>query len=237
MDEDQHVVGVAGRQGLEAGAVCRTWVRGTPRIQWIPDVAHRREAFQDPGAGGVRDGRQIHARPWRHVCDERGLARGDGDDPGPPPADAATGPTHALHELRGLQQLVQVGAADHPGGVQRGVRHPGLAGERSGMGDRRGLRLVAASDLDRHDRLAELERAIGKCQKPLRPLEPLHEQDDRACLRVVQAVSEVVAQVQDHLRATADDPAEADPRPRMHERVRHRARLRDAGDAASGQVR
>ena len=59
---------------------------------------------------------------------------------------------------------------------------PRLAGERPGVGDRRGLGLVAPPDLDGHDRLAELERAVGQGEEPLGPLEALDEQDDRACV-------------------------------------------------------
>ena len=124
-----------------------------------------------------------------------------------------------------------------PGRVERGVGHPRLAGERAGVGDRRGLRLVAPPDLDGHDRLAQLERPIGERQEPLGPLEPLDEQDDRARLGVVEAVGEVVADVEDDLRAAADDPREADPVPGMDERVADRARLGDPGDAAPWQVR
>ena len=117
---------------------------------------------------------------------------------------------HALDQLGGLEQLVEVAAADHAGRVERGVGHPRLAGQRSGMGDRRGLRLVAPADLDGHDRLAELERPIGQREEPLGALEALDEQDDRARLRVVEAVGQVVAHVEDDLGAAADDPREAD---------------------------
>ena len=105
------------------------------------------------------------------------------------------------------------------------------------MGDRRGLRLVAPPDLDGHDRLAQLERAVGQGEEPLGPLEALDEQDDRARLRVVEAVGQVVAQVEDDLRAAADDPREADPVARMDERVGDRTRLGDPGHAAARQVR
>ena len=105
-----------------------------------------------------------------------------------------------------------------------------------GVGHRGRLRLVAPADLDRHDRLAELERAVGQGEEPFRALEPLDEQDDRGRLGVVEAEREVVADVEDDLRAAADDPREADPVARMDERVGHRARLGDPGDAAARQV-
>ena len=116
-------------------------------------------------------------------------------------------------ELGRLEQLVEVVAADDAGGIERRVGHPGLAGERPGVGDRGGLRLIAPPDLDGHDRLAELERAVGEGQEPLRPLEPLDEQDDRRRLGVIEAVGEVVADVEHDLRAAADDPREPDPGP------------------------
>ena len=102
--------------------------------------------------------------------------------PGPAPPDPPPGPPDALDQLGRLEQLVEVAAADDPGGVERGVGHPRLAGERAGVGDRGGLRLVAPTDLDGHDRLAQLERPIGQREEPLRPLEALDEQDDRARL-------------------------------------------------------
>ena len=101
----------------------------------------------------------------------------------------------------------------------------------------RRLGLLAPTDLHGHDRLAELERAVGEGEEPLRPLEPLEEQDDRRRLRVVEAVREVVADVEDDLGPAADDPAEADARARVDEGVGHRARLGDAGDTAARQVR
>ena len=157
--------------------------------------------------------------------------------PGPSAADAPAGPARPLDQLGGLEQLVEVAAADDPGRVERRVGDPRLAGQRPGMGDRGGLRLVAPADLDRHDRLAELERPVGQGEEPLGPLEPLDEQDDRARLGVVEAVGEVVADVEDDLRAAADDPREADPVARVDERVGDRARLGDPGDAAARQVR
>ena len=85
-------------------------------------------------------------------------------------------------ELRRLEQLVEVVAADDAGGVERGLGDPVLAGERPGVGHGRCLGLGAATDLDGHDRLAELERPIGQREEALRPLEALDEQDDRACV-------------------------------------------------------
>ena len=58
-----------------------------------------------------------------------------------------------------------------------------------GVGHRGRLRLVAAADLDGHDRLADLEGAVGEGEEPLGPLEALDEQDDRARLGVVEAVA------------------------------------------------
>ena len=47
-------------------------------------------------------------------------------------------------------------------------------------------------------------------------------------LRVVEAVGEEVAHVEDDLAAAADDPREADAGPGVDEGVGHRARLGDA---------
>ncbi len=101
------------------------------------------------------------------------------------------------------------------------------------MGDRRGLGLRAAPDLDDHDRLVELERAVGEREEPLRALEALEEQDHGVRLGVVEAVGEEVARVEDDLAAAADDPREADPVAGVDERVGDRARLGDPGDAAA----
>ena len=78
----------------------------------------------------------------------------------------------ALDQLGRLEQLVEVGAADDAGCIERGVRRTRLARERAGVGDRGGPRLLAAADLDDHDRLAELERPVGQGQEPLRPRKP-----------------------------------------------------------------
>ncbi len=173
----------------------------------------------------------------REVGDERGLAGRHGHDAGPAAAHAPPEPAATRHELRRLEQLVEVVAADDARGPQGGIGCPVLARERARVGDRRGLRLRTAANLDDHDRLAELQRVIGQGEEPLRPLEALHEQDDRVGLRVVEAVGEEVAGVEDDLAAAADDPREADPRPGVDERVRHRTRLGDARHAAPRQPR
>ena len=106
------------------------------------------------------------------------------------------------------------------------------------MRDRRGLRLGRPPDLHREDRLAELERAVGEREEPLRPLEPLDEQHDGVRLGVVEAVREVVAQVEHDLGAHRHDPAVPDARAgRVEERVGHAARLRQARDVAARQPR
>ena len=51
-------------------------------------------------------------------------------------------------------------------------------------------------DLDREDRLAHRERPVGQREEALGPLEALDEQHDRVGLGVVEAVREVVAQVE-----------------------------------------
>ena len=165
------------------------------------------------------------------------LAGRDRDHAGPSSTDPAAGPPDALDQLGRLEQLVEVAAADDPGRIERGVGHPRLARQRARMGHRRRLRLVTAPDLDGHDRLAQLEGPVGEGEEPLGSLEALDEQDDRVGLGVVEAERQVVADVEDDLRAAADDPREADPVARVDEGVGDRARLGDAGHPAAWQVR
>ncbi len=96
---------------------------------------------------------------------------------------------------------------------------------------------AAPPDLDREDRLAELERPVRQGEEPLGTLEALDEQDDRVGLRVVERVGEVVADVEDDLGAAPDDPAEADPRPRVDERIGDAPALGDSGHATARQPR
>ena len=88
--------------------------------------------------------------------------------PGPAAPDPPARPPDALDQLGRLEQLVEVAAADDPGRVERRVGDPRLAGQRAGVGHRGRLRLVAPADLDRHDRLAQLERAVGQGEEPFR---------------------------------------------------------------------
>ena len=236
VDLDEDVVRARRGHRLEHRAVRGRRVGGAPRVERVRDEAHRGELFEDPFARGIGDRWDVQADGRREVGDERRLPGADRHDPGPPAPDATTRPADALDELRRLEQLVEVGAADDAGGIEGGVGRARLARQRAGVGDRRGLRLLAAADLDDHDRLAELERPIGERQEPLGPPEALEEEDHRRGLRVVEAVREVVADVEDDLRSAADDPAEADPRARLDERVGDRARLGDAGDPATWQV-
>ncbi len=112
-----------------------------------------------------------------------------------------------------------------------------IARERAGVRDRGGMGLRAAPDLDGEDRLALGERPIRQRQEPLRALEALDEQDNRIRRGIVEAGGEVVAEVEDHLRAAADDLAPADARAGMDERVGDAARLGDRGRAATAEVR
>ncbi len=105
------------------------------------------------------------------------------------------------------------------------------------MRDGRCLRLVTPADLHHHDRLAQLERPIGEGEETLRALETLEEEDDRRRFRVVQAIRQVIADVENDLRPAADDPREPDPRSRMDEGVGDGPGLGDAGHAAARQVR
>ena len=154
-----------------------------------------------------------------------------------PASDRPAEPAAPGMELGRLEELVEVGAADHAGGGEGRVGHPVLAGQRAAVGDGGRLRLGRATDLHGEDRLAQLERPVGQGQEALRPLEALDEEDDRVGLGVVDGVGQVVADVQDDLGPAADDPAEADPGPGVDERVGHAAALGDAGDPAAGKPR
>ena len=95
------------------------------------------------------------------------------------------------------------------------------------------LRLLAPTHLDREDRHVRRERSIREGEEPLGPLEALDEEHDRVGRRVIQARREVVAHVEDGLRAAADDPAPADPGACVDERVGDAARLRDRHGSAA----
>ena len=55
------------------------------------------------------------------------------------------------------------------------------------------------------------QRLVREREEPLRPLEALDEQHDGVGLGVVEAVREVVAQVEHDLGADGHDPAVPDP--------------------------
>ena len=224
VDEGEDVVRARVGERVERGAVGGRRVGRAPRVERVADVAERRQPLEERGAGGVGDRRQVDAGPRREVGDQRGLAGRDRDDAGPPAPDPPAQPPRARDQLGGLEQLVEVVAADHARRAKCGVGRPVVAGQRPGMGDRRGLGLRAAPDLHDHHRLVELERPVGEREEPLRSLEALEEQDDRVGLGVVEAVREEVARVEDDLAAAADDPREADPVAGVDERVRHGAR-------------
>ena len=140
------------------------------------------------------------------IGDERRFPGRDRHDPRPAATDTPPGAARPLDQLGCLEQLVEVAAADDTGGIEGRVGDARLAGKRAGVSHRGCLCLVAPADLDRHDRLAELEGSVGESEEALRALEALDEQDDRARLGVVEAEREVVADVEDDLRAAADDP-------------------------------
>ncbi len=235
VDDGQDVVGVRLGEAPEDGRVAGRLVGGAPWVHRVADVAHRREVAQDRDPGSIGDRRQVQTRLGRQVGDERRLAGRDRHDPGPARSDRPAETMAAGVELGRLEELIEVGAADDPGGCQGGIGHPVLTRQRAAVGHGGGLRLGGPTDLDREDRLAQLEGAVGQGEEPLRSLEPLDEEDDRVGLGIVQGIGQVVAQVQDDLRAAADDPAEADPGARMDERVGHAAALGDPGHPAAGQ--
>ena len=237
MHEHQDVVGVRRCHRLEGCAVGDRRVGRAPRVHRVPDVAHRREVLEDARTGALGQRWQVDPGPRREIRHERCFAGAHGDDSRPPTADRSARSAESFHELRGLEQLVEVGAPDHARGVEGRIGHARLAGQRAGMRDRRRLRLVAPADLHHHDGLAQLERPIGEGEEAFRALETLEEEDDRRRFRVVQAVRQVIADVEDDLRPAADDPGEPDPRSRMDEGVGDGPGLGDAGNAAARQVR
>ena len=88
-------------------------------------------------------------------------------------------------------------AADDAGCIERGIRRSRLARQRAGVGDRGGPRLLAAADLDDHDRLADSGALSARAGEPLRSAEAFEEQDDRRGLGVIDAVGQIVADVED----------------------------------------
>ena len=77
------------------------------------------------------------------VRDERRLARGDRHHARPAAPHARPAATIPSIELRRLEQLIEVVAADDAGRVERRIGHPVLAGQAAAVGDRGGLRLAA----------------------------------------------------------------------------------------------
>ena len=236
MDDGQHVIGARRREGFEGRPIRDRCVVGAPRVERVADVAHRRQVAQDRRPGGIGNRRQVEPDALGEVGDQRRLAGGHRDHAGPPTPDATPQPVGAGDQLRLLEQLVEVVAADDPGGLERRVGHPVLPGQAAAVRDRRLLCLLGPADLDREDRLAHGKRPVGEREEPLGTLEPLDEQHDGVGLVVVQAVGEVVADVQHGLRADGHDPAVPDPRAgRMDERIGDAAGLGEAGDVPAGQ--
>ena len=195
--------------------------------------------LEDPLAGRLRHGRQVHAGDRREIGDERRLAGRHGHHAGPAGADAATHPVAAGQQL-GRLDAARRGRAQRmtPVAAKRGVGDPVLAGQGARVREGGHLGLGGPTDLHEGDRLALLERPIGEREEALGALEALHEEDDGVGLGIVQAIGQVVADVEDDLGAAADDPAPADARPRrVDEGIGDRARLGDAGDPASALPR
>ena len=211
VDERQHVVGARLREGGQAAPVREGGLRGTPGIHGVADVAERRHVGGHPRPGRLRHRRQVQAGARGQVRDERALPGRDGDHGRPASTDATAHGPGAADQGGRLEQVVEVVAADDAGRPEGRVGGPVLARQRAGVRDGGSLGLVAPADLDGQDRLAHLERPIGQGQEPLRPADALDEEHDGGRLGVLEAVGEVVAEVDDDLRAGADDATPADP--------------------------
>ena len=85
--------------------------------------------------------------------------------PRPTPRPSRPG---AGDQLRLLEQLVEVVAHDDTRRIEGGVRRPVLAREAAAVRDGRVLRLARPADLDREDRLADLEGPVREGEEPLR---------------------------------------------------------------------
>ena len=167
----------------------------------------------------------------------------------PSPVDTVTTPVlprparrpsrrDAADERRRLEQLVEVVAADDAGGAERGVGRRGrrrrasrcaaiaaawACGLRPTFTARIGLSIASA-------RSASARNRSGR-------LKPSTNSTIESVARVVEAGGQVVADVEDDLGAAADDPAPADPRPGVDERVRDAPGLGDADGAAATERR
>ena len=237
MDDREDVVGTGLRECPERRSVGRRRLGRAPRVERVADVAEGRQVAQQSFAGRGRNVRQVDPGPRCKVRDQRGFPGRDRDDACPAATDAAAHPPAAGHQLGRLQELVQVGAAEDSCRREGCIRRPVLTRKGPRVGERSRLGLGASADLHDHDRLAKGQGPVREGEEPLRPLEPLEEEDDRRRLRVVEAVAEEVAGIEDDLAAAADDPREADPRAGLDEGIGHRSGLGDAGDPAPRQPR
>ena len=237
VDDPKDVIGIRLGEGAHDRRIADGLVGGAPGVDRVADIAHRRQLPKDGLPGGLGDRREVEPGLDGEVGEQRCLAGRDRHESRPAATDPSAEAVAAGVELGRLEQLVEVGAADHPGRGQGGIGHPVLARDRAAVGDRGRLGLRRPPDLDREDRLAELQGSVGQRQEALGPFEPLDEQDDRVGLWILERVGQVVAHVEDDLGAAPDDPAEPDPRAGVDERIRDRPALGDAGHAAARQPR
>ena len=234
MHDSQHVIGARGGESAQDRRIADRLIGGTPRVDRVADVAHRGQLRQDGRARGLRHRRQVETSHTGKIGDQGRLAGRHGDDASPAPTHAPAQAVATGMQLGRLEQFVQIRAADHPGRGEGRIGDPVFAGQRAAVGEGGGPCLGRATHLHGQDRFAQLECAIGQGQESFRPFEPLDEQQDRVGFRVVQAVGQEVAYVEDDLGTGPDDATEPDPGPRMDERVGDAAALGDSGHAAAG---
>ena len=241
MDDREDVVGAGRGERLErsrryAGGASSPRPTGRAGCRCSPSSGRSRRIAARASSGTGGRSRPVRAR---EVRDERRLAGRHRHDARPaaaaPPAQApdAGDQLGRLHAARRGRRSGSTPAASSAASVTRSspARLP-LCATAASCAWPTGPTFTARIGLPMR------ERVVGEREEPLRPLEALDEQHDGVRLGVVEAVGEVVAQVEHDLRAHRHDPAVPDPRPgRVDERVGHAARLGEARDVAARQPR
>nr|WP_257101362.1 hypothetical protein [Streptomyces sp. alain-838] len=140
-----------------------------------------------------------------------------------------------FQELDPVHQVVDVRGDLDAGLTERHVVHPGVAGERAGVGGRHSLGPLAAPQFERDDGLAGLQAAPCRGEERLGPADLFQSQGDDAGTRVGGEVVEVVREVGHGLVAGGDEQVEADaagPPGRGRHRLDHGAAVGDGRQPA-----
>ena len=136
-----------------------------------------------------RQRRQLEPGLRRHVEDQLRLAARGGDDGKAPPR----GPALRLARRDHLGELVEVVGLDGAMGAQHLREHARVAGEPAGVARDRPLNALGAPDLQHHDWLARVGRAVERGNEALGLPHALKEQRDDLGLRVVDQRLQVIA--------------------------------------------